>query len=411
MTLDPARLRDRLARRSHARLVGSAQRRSSAARRLAARSPSAAVGRHRCRDLEASLGGEWRDERASSSSAACGAAATHGRDAVGAVARASATRIRARRRCCRRRAGAAAVRVLRSRDHRPERRRGHARVSRRLRLVRRRGRVRHAAVPADAATRTSGAMLDAVAAELARAGALVSFNGKSFDAPVLETRYLFHRLDVDRRASCRTSTCCIRRGGSGPRRTLRRMPAAVRSVTLEQQISRRAAQRRRAGFEIPRALLPVRPHAATRVRWRRCSSTTGSICCRSPGSPRACCTLVARRSRCGTRARARRWRSATSTRAAGSTTRARDAYRRAIAACRAPAGAFDAGRIGSEACARWRSRWRRARAATTRRPSCWQQLLEVPRVPARTSRARRPRRSPSTTSTASAIWRRRSCLR
>lgn len=38
-------------------------------------------------------------------------------------------------------------------------------------------------------------LLLAVAAELARAGALVSFNGKSFDAPILETRYLFHRLD------------------------------------------------------------------------------------------------------------------------------------------------------------------------------------------------------------------------
>src|SRR5206468_2143283 len=30
---------------------------------------------------------------------------------------------------------------------------------------------------------------------LTRAGALVSFNGKSFDAPLLETRFLFHRLD------------------------------------------------------------------------------------------------------------------------------------------------------------------------------------------------------------------------
>jgi uncharacterized protein len=39
------------------------------------------------------------------------------------------------------------------------------------------------------------AMLHAVADDLARAGALVSFNGKSFDAPVLETRYLFHRLE------------------------------------------------------------------------------------------------------------------------------------------------------------------------------------------------------------------------
>ena len=39
------------------------------------------------------------------------------------------------------------------------------------------------------------AMLAAVTDELMRAGALVSFNGKSFDAPVLETRYLFHRLE------------------------------------------------------------------------------------------------------------------------------------------------------------------------------------------------------------------------
>jgi uncharacterized protein YprB with RNaseH-like and TPR domain len=37
-------------------------------------------------------------------------------------------------------------------------------------------------------------LLEAVAAELARAGALVSFNGKSFDAPLLEGRYLFHRI-------------------------------------------------------------------------------------------------------------------------------------------------------------------------------------------------------------------------
>jgi uncharacterized protein len=37
-------------------------------------------------------------------------------------------------------------------------------------------------------------LLERVTGELTRAGALVSFNGKSFDAPVLETRYLFHRL-------------------------------------------------------------------------------------------------------------------------------------------------------------------------------------------------------------------------
>lgn len=37
--------------------------------------------------------------------------------------------------------------------------------------------------------------LQMVGAELAHAGALVTFNGKSFDAPLIETRYLFHRLE------------------------------------------------------------------------------------------------------------------------------------------------------------------------------------------------------------------------
>ncbi len=38
-------------------------------------------------------------------------------------------------------------------------------------------------------------MLAAVASDLTHGGSLVSFNGKSFDAPLLETRYLFHRLE------------------------------------------------------------------------------------------------------------------------------------------------------------------------------------------------------------------------
>jgi len=38
-------------------------------------------------------------------------------------------------------------------------------------------------------------LLAAVTEEIATVGALVSFNGKSFDAPVLETRYSFHRLE------------------------------------------------------------------------------------------------------------------------------------------------------------------------------------------------------------------------
>ncbi|MDE3153974.1 MAG: ribonuclease H-like domain-containing protein [Acidobacteriota bacterium] len=39
-------------------------------------------------------------------------------------------------------------------------------------------------------------LLTSVATELAGAGALVTFNGKTFDLPVIETRYLFNRLAV-----------------------------------------------------------------------------------------------------------------------------------------------------------------------------------------------------------------------
>ena len=38
-------------------------------------------------------------------------------------------------------------------------------------------------------------VLQRLAVELAPAGGLVTFNGKSFDAPLIETRYLFHRLE------------------------------------------------------------------------------------------------------------------------------------------------------------------------------------------------------------------------
>jgi uncharacterized protein len=38
------------------------------------------------------------------------------------------------------------------------------------------------------------ALLDILSAHLGEAGALVTFNGKTFDVPIIETRYLFHRL-------------------------------------------------------------------------------------------------------------------------------------------------------------------------------------------------------------------------
>ena len=61
------------------------------------------------------------------------------------------------------------------------------------------------------------AMLGAVADDLESAGALVSFNGKSFDAPVLETRYLFHRLAWPAGRSGARRRAASRRGISGAR--------------------------------------------------------------------------------------------------------------------------------------------------------------------------------------------------
>ena len=97
------------------------------------------------------------------------------------------------------------------------------------------------------------ALLTTVASELARAGAIVSFNGKSFDAPVLETRYLFHRLEWVG-GGCPTSTCCIRRGASG----VMAAPAAPREehescslVSLERQVLGAERVGDVPGFEIP----------------------------------------------------------------------------------------------------------------------------------------------------------------
>ncbi len=44
---------------------------------------------------------------------------------------------------------------------------------------------------------------------------LVTFNGRTFDLPLLEMRFSFHRLAWPVGATCRTSTCCIRRAASG----------------------------------------------------------------------------------------------------------------------------------------------------------------------------------------------------
>ena len=101
------------------------------------------------------------------------------------------------------------------------------------------------------------ALLEMVSSELAGAGALVSFNGKSFDAPVLETRYLFHRLAWP--GACLPHLDVLhsaRQFWKAGRET--RLRAATRSagdgcslVSLERQVLGHRRRTDVAGFEIP----------------------------------------------------------------------------------------------------------------------------------------------------------------
>jgi len=101
------------------------------------------------------------------------------------------------------------------------------------------------------------ALLETVAGELANAGALVSFNGKSFDAPLLETRYMFHRLAWNGRQLPHVDVLhparrFWKRGSAGP--DIARTWASESSfslIALEREIvgARRIGDI--AGFEIP----------------------------------------------------------------------------------------------------------------------------------------------------------------
>jgi len=97
-------------------------------------------------------------------------------------------------------------------------------------------------------------MLEIVSRELARAGALVTFNGRSFDAPVLEMRYTFHRLQwpgallphLDVLPSARLFW-----GAAGPRPTVETERSACSLAALEQKVLGLGRTGDVPGFEIP----------------------------------------------------------------------------------------------------------------------------------------------------------------
>jgi uncharacterized protein YprB with RNaseH-like and TPR domain len=214
------------------------------------------------------------------------------------------------------------------------------------------------------------ALLAAVRAEIARAGALVSFNGKSFDAPLLETRYLFHRLEW-------VGACLPHVDVLHPARRFW-SPGATSAAgscslgALEQQILAARRSGDIPGFEIPdryfrfvrsgdaRPLVAVLEH--NRLDLLSLAGLTARLLELVRSGPAA----------------ARSAREALAlghvyTRS-GFDTRAREAYAHAIAASRAPIGAFDAVKVeGLRALA---LAWRRARQYEEA-ANCWQQLLEV----------------------------------
>ena len=214
------------------------------------------------------------------------------------------------------------------------------------------------------------AMLETVSGKLARAGALVSFNGKSFDAPVLETRYLFHRLGwtagrlphVDvlhparqfwkRRSQIEETSCSL--------------------ITLEREILgiRRAGDV--AGFEVPGRyfqfvrtgdagpLVPVLEH--NRRDLLSLAALTARLFHLAREGPESAHT--AREAIALGRVYAR----------AGFDDRACAAYSHALERCRSPRGAFDPVRIDAlRLLALARRRARRYEEAA----SSWRALLEV----------------------------------
>lgn len=206
-------------------------------------------------------------------------------------------------------------------------------------------------------------LLGVVAEELGGAGALVSFNGKSFDAPMLDTRYLFHRVDwsvagiphVDALHPARRfwpgdcSLAALERQMLGARR---------RGDVPQAEIPARYFQFVRSGDARPLAgvlehnrldLLTLAALTARLLRLVR----LGPAAARDAREVYALGTTYAR---------------------AGFDDRARECFAQAIAMSPAPAGAFDAVRL--ESLRALALAWRRAREFE-KAAGCWRQLLET----------------------------------
>ena len=125
------------------------------------------------------------------------------------------------------------------------------------------------------------ALLAAAAELFGEADLIVTYNGKTFDVPMMETRWAFHRMRAPlddmphfdmlhpARRLWRTRSVLPDDGG---------LPIDDAGTGAAEP----AAGGRRRRFRDTRPVLPLPENRAIRVRSSRCSSTTGSISSRSP---------------------------------------------------------------------------------------------------------------------------------
>jgi uncharacterized protein YprB with RNaseH-like and TPR domain len=227
-------------------------------------------------------------------------------------------------------------------------------------------------------------LLDAVSIELERAGALVSFNGKSFDAPLLESRFLFHRLEWTGARLPHVDVLHPARrfwGHDAGSASLRFHDSSCSLSALERRLVGAGRNNDVDGFEIPsryfrfvrsrdaRPLVAVLEHnrldlltlAALTSRLLHLSEI-GPEAAHSAGEALALGRVYMR---------------------AGLEARAREAFARCIRMSRAPAGAFDAIRVDAvRALARALRHARHHREAA----AYWRTLLDTPGCPSHIAR-------------------------
>ena len=124
------------------------------------------------------------------------------------------------------------------------------------------------------------AMLDAVTEAAAEACGVVSYNGKSFDLPLIETRFLFHRMQTPFAGMPHVDMLHPARRLWRGERDDPAVPACG-LATMDWKTILGTLVRRRVGLRNSVAVLSLRSNAGTSVRSQRCWSTTGSTCSRS----------------------------------------------------------------------------------------------------------------------------------